>query len=252
MSEHGSCHCGQVEFEVKLDDKTHILWSAGSRTLIHGFANKFSHCGACKKLSGATATLNQIVPQVWKIQHVSASCLTHLQDNLKILKGELKTYTYQYVFLNAEFTILISGFSEAKTQASKGNISLRGSQTFLYQALPYYSIHSLLIHWTAVILERLSSATSAPTALHTSITTRKSWETISSSTPFCLITARTGSQLLKFMARTDWDGLERSLTLLRWHLHNRQWERWIWSWYTPISQSPMVSSRYEQNAMAYS
>ncbi|KAI9791284.1 MAG: hypothetical protein M1816_004065 [Peltula sp. TS41687] len=59
----GRCHCGQVEWTVKLDDTIHVL----------------CHCDACKKLSGAEATLNQVVDQ----------------DNVKVTKGELKEYVYK-------------------------------------------------------------------------------------------------------------------------------------------------------------
>lgn len=61
-ADHGKCHCGQVEWEVKLEDRAHIL----------------CHCDTCKQLGGGTYSLNQIVPK----------------DNLKITKGKLNTYTY--------------------------------------------------------------------------------------------------------------------------------------------------------------
>ncbi|KAH6683189.1 Mss4-like protein [Halenospora varia] len=63
-ADQGKCHCGQIEWEVKLEDRAHIL----------------CHCDTCKVLSGGAYTLNQIVPKA----------------NLKITKGEsdLKTYTY--------------------------------------------------------------------------------------------------------------------------------------------------------------
>jgi len=60
---HGKCHCGQVEWEVELEDKSHIL----------------CHCNTCKQLSGTDYTLNQIVPK----------------ESLKITKGDLKAYTYK-------------------------------------------------------------------------------------------------------------------------------------------------------------
>jgi hypothetical protein len=60
--EHGKCHCGQTEWEVKLEERAHIL----------------CHCDTCKLLGGGTYSLNQIVPK----------------DNIKITKGDVKTYTY--------------------------------------------------------------------------------------------------------------------------------------------------------------
>jgi len=62
MVSHGKCDCGQLEWEVNLEDKAHIL----------------CHCDTCKRLSGGAYTLNQIIPK----------------DDLKITKGEVKTYTY--------------------------------------------------------------------------------------------------------------------------------------------------------------
>ncbi|KAI4130124.1 MAG: hypothetical protein LQ338_001899 [Usnochroma carphineum] len=59
----GHCHCGQTEWTVKIQDPAHVL----------------CHCDACKLLSGGESTLNTIVPK----------------DDLKITKGDLKTYTYQ-------------------------------------------------------------------------------------------------------------------------------------------------------------
>ncbi|KAI9796188.1 MAG: hypothetical protein M1833_006439 [Piccolia ochrophora] len=58
----GHCHCGETEWEAKLSDNKHIL----------------CHCSACKLLSGAEYTLNQLVPK----------------DDFKITKGSLNTYTY--------------------------------------------------------------------------------------------------------------------------------------------------------------
>ncbi|KAI5920761.1 Mss4-like protein [Camillea tinctor] len=58
----GSCHCGQVEWLVKLDTAEHIL----------------CHCGTCQKLGGGPYSMNQIVHQ----------------DDLRIIQGQLKTYTY--------------------------------------------------------------------------------------------------------------------------------------------------------------
>ncbi|KZF22455.1 hypothetical protein L228DRAFT_153333 [Xylona heveae TC161] len=58
----GKCDCGQLEWTVKLEDESHVL----------------CHCDTCKKLSGGAFTLNQIVPK----------------DNVKVLKGDLKNYTY--------------------------------------------------------------------------------------------------------------------------------------------------------------
>lgn len=56
------CHCGQIEWQVKLEDRAHIL----------------CHCDTCKKLGGGAYSLNQIVPK----------------ENLQITKGKLNTYTY--------------------------------------------------------------------------------------------------------------------------------------------------------------
>jgi hypothetical protein len=79
--EHARCHCGEVEWEVKLEDKSHILCHCngcasqmGSSTYIPTGAN----CYIGKMLSGGAYTLNQVVPR----------------DNLRITKGELKKYTY--------------------------------------------------------------------------------------------------------------------------------------------------------------
>jgi len=58
----GACHCGAVEWTAEVDE-VHIP----------------CHCYACKYVSGGEYTLNQIIPK----------------DNLKITKGELKTYTYK-------------------------------------------------------------------------------------------------------------------------------------------------------------
>ncbi|PBP21934.1 hypothetical protein BUE80_DR007214 [Diplocarpon rosae] len=58
----GKCHCGQTEWEVKLNEKAHIL----------------CHCDTCKKLGGGAYSLNQIVPK----------------ENLKVTKGGLKAYKY--------------------------------------------------------------------------------------------------------------------------------------------------------------
>jgi len=59
---HGKCHCGQVEWEVDFEERSHVL----------------CHCNTCKALGGTDYTLNQIVPK----------------ESVKITKGELKTYTY--------------------------------------------------------------------------------------------------------------------------------------------------------------
>lgn len=86
--EKGRCHCGQTEWEVKLDEKKHILWYV-LELLLHQalfhvrlmelFAKPdISHCDTCKILSGGTYTLNQIIPK----------------DDLKVTKGNLKSYTY--------------------------------------------------------------------------------------------------------------------------------------------------------------
>ncbi|KAF4631951.1 hypothetical protein G7Y89_g6177 [Cudoniella acicularis] len=61
-ADHGKCHCGEVEWKVKLEDRAHIL----------------CHCDTCKTLGGGSYTLNQVVPK----------------ENLNITKGSLKTYTY--------------------------------------------------------------------------------------------------------------------------------------------------------------
>jgi len=61
-TDHGKCHCGQTEWDVKLEERAHIL----------------CHCDTCKTLGGGTYSLNQIVPK----------------SNLTIRKGNLKTYTY--------------------------------------------------------------------------------------------------------------------------------------------------------------
>ncbi|MCJ1272850.1 hypothetical protein MMC21_000639 [Puttea exsequens] len=60
---HGHCHCGQTEWDVKLDGDAHIL----------------CHCNACKLLSGGENTFNQMANQ----------------SDFKVTKGELKTYTYK-------------------------------------------------------------------------------------------------------------------------------------------------------------
>ncbi|KAH7351037.1 Mss4-like protein [Rhexocercosporidium sp. MPI-PUGE-AT-0058] len=54
-SDHGKCHCGQTEWDVKLNERAHIL------------------------LGGGSYSLNQIVPK----------------ENLKIIKGDLKAYKYK-------------------------------------------------------------------------------------------------------------------------------------------------------------
>ncbi|KAL9049475.1 MAG: hypothetical protein Q9206_005508 [Seirophora lacunosa] len=59
----GHCHCGQIEWTVKIDEPAHVL----------------CHCDACKLLSGGESTLNTIVPA----------------SDFSITKGELKTYSYQ-------------------------------------------------------------------------------------------------------------------------------------------------------------
>jgi hypothetical protein len=59
---HGKCHCGQVEWDVTLEQKAHVL----------------CHCGACQKIGGGGYSLNQIVPK----------------QNFKVTKGALKDYTY--------------------------------------------------------------------------------------------------------------------------------------------------------------
>ncbi|EHK96206.1 hypothetical protein M7I_8114 [Glarea lozoyensis 74030] len=79
--EKGRCHCGQTEWEVKLDAKEHILWS--EHALFKGYRpelwlTSYSHCDTCKILSGGTYTLNQIIPK----------------EDLKVTKGNLKAYTY--------------------------------------------------------------------------------------------------------------------------------------------------------------
>jgi len=59
----GKCHCGEVEWTVKLDKPETVL----------------CHCNTCKTLSGGAFSLNALVPK----------------DDLKITKGSLKTYTYK-------------------------------------------------------------------------------------------------------------------------------------------------------------
>ncbi|KAN0112792.1 Mss4-like protein [Hyaloscypha variabilis] len=61
-ADHGKCHCGQIEREVKLEDRAHVL----------------CHCDTCKQLGGGAYSLNQILPK----------------ENLKLTKGKLNTYTY--------------------------------------------------------------------------------------------------------------------------------------------------------------
>ncbi|KAF2263075.1 hypothetical protein CC78DRAFT_534343 [Lojkania enalia] len=65
-SYNGKCHCGATEWIAKLekDQQGHIL----------------CHCDTCKYLSGATFTLNQIIPK----------------SALKITKGEDKLNKYTY------------------------------------------------------------------------------------------------------------------------------------------------------------
>src|SRR5579859_5315971 len=58
----GSCHCGQIEWTVRLDNPQHIL----------------CHCDTCKKLGGGPFSCNQIVPK----------------DDLRITKGSPRIYTY--------------------------------------------------------------------------------------------------------------------------------------------------------------
>ncbi|EEP76824.1 predicted protein [Uncinocarpus reesii 1704] len=61
----GKCHCGQIEWTVKLADqeKSHIL----------------CHCDACKIVNGGEFTLNQVIPE----------------ENFKLEKGEPSKYTYK-------------------------------------------------------------------------------------------------------------------------------------------------------------
>lgn len=58
----GSCHCGQIEWNVRLDNPQHIL----------------CHCDTCKKLGGGPFSCNQIVAK----------------DDLRITRGSPKIYTY--------------------------------------------------------------------------------------------------------------------------------------------------------------
>ena len=44
----GSCHCGQLEWEAKLETAEHIL----------------CHCNTCKKLGGGPYSMNQIIHKV--------------------------------------------------------------------------------------------------------------------------------------------------------------------------------------------
>ena len=62
MSYSGSCHCGDIEWSVRLENPQHIL----------------CHCDTCKKLGGGPFSCNQIVPK----------------DDLRITKGSAKIYTY--------------------------------------------------------------------------------------------------------------------------------------------------------------
>ncbi|KAH7400030.1 Mss4-like protein [Cadophora sp. MPI-SDFR-AT-0126] len=62
-TDHGRCHCGQTEWDVKLNERAHIL----------------CHCDTCKLLGGGSYSLNQIVPK----------------ENLKITKGDVKVYKYK-------------------------------------------------------------------------------------------------------------------------------------------------------------
>merc|ERR1712098_383194 len=62
-TDHGRCHCGQTEWDVKLNERAHVL----------------CHCDTCKQLGGGAYSLNQIVPK----------------ENLKVTKGELKVYKYK-------------------------------------------------------------------------------------------------------------------------------------------------------------
>ncbi|KAF3937509.1 hypothetical protein ABW19_dt0205202 [Dactylella cylindrospora] len=59
----GSCHCGEVEYEIDVEAGEHIL----------------CHCSACKKIGGGEYTLNMIAPI----------------EKCKVTKGELKVYTYK-------------------------------------------------------------------------------------------------------------------------------------------------------------
>lgn len=59
----GRCHCGEVEWTVKLEQSAHVL----------------CHCNACKSLSGGPSTLNQVVPQ----------------EAFQLTKGTLNKYTYK-------------------------------------------------------------------------------------------------------------------------------------------------------------
>jgi hypothetical protein len=58
----GSCHCGQIEWTVRLNNPQHIL----------------CHCDTCKKLGGGPFSCNQIVSK----------------DDLRITKGSPRIYTY--------------------------------------------------------------------------------------------------------------------------------------------------------------
>ncbi len=77
----GSCHCGQIEWSVRLENPQHIL----------------CHCDTCKKLGGGAFSCNQIVHKVWKNAWITIfrdSSDLFGQDDLKILKGTPKIYTY--------------------------------------------------------------------------------------------------------------------------------------------------------------
>jgi len=58
----GSCHCGEIEWTVRLDNPQHIL----------------CHCDTCKKLGGGPFSCNQIVPK----------------DDLRLTRGSPRIYTY--------------------------------------------------------------------------------------------------------------------------------------------------------------
>jgi hypothetical protein len=66
-ADHGKCHCGQVEWEVKLEDRAHILWYGSLSICFFVLRNNtntwYSHCDTCKQLGGGTYSLNQIVPK---------------------------------------------------------------------------------------------------------------------------------------------------------------------------------------------
>jgi hypothetical protein len=73
--DHGKCHCGQTQREIKLGERVHILWLRIAEAPI--ILTKTSHYDTCKMLSGGTHTLDQIIPK----------------EDIKLTKGKLNAYT---------------------------------------------------------------------------------------------------------------------------------------------------------------